>query len=342
MRTLFRGKRRLLFATALFALLAVACEPGAPQDFLNHPSGTQAERADGLWDVTFAIAVAVFFIVEGVLVFTVIKFRRRPDREASQFHGNTKLEVILTLIPSLILAGLAVPTVQGIFENAEVPEDPINVTVVARQFWWEYQYEDYDFVTANELHMPVDRPVVLTLLGADDDVIHSFWIPRIGGTQDVVPGRENTLIYTAEEVGEYLGQCKEFCGLSHANMRIRAIVETESDFEQWVADQQEPAGSPTDSLAREGEELFMGQACIGCHAIEGTDAAGLTGPNLTHFASRGTFAGAMFRTNQENLERWVADAPGVKPGVKMPSGIGEMGLTQEQVKAIVAYLLTLE
>lgn len=335
-------KARFLFALALFALLAVACEPGAPQDFLNHQSGVQAEKADRLWDITFAIAVVIFFIVEGLLVFTVIRFRQRPGREAAQFHGNTKLEIILTVIPSLILAGLAVPTVQTIFENAEVPEDSLNVTVVARQFWWEYRYEDFDVVTANELHMPVDRPVVFTLQGATDDVIHSFWIPRLGGTQDVVPGRENTLIYTPQETGEYLGQCKEFCGLSHANMRIKAFVHTQEDFEAWVAEQQEPAASPSDSLAQEGEELFMGQACIGCHAIEGTDAAGVSGPDLTHFASRTTFGGAMFRTDEENLQRWIADAPGMKPGVRMPSGTDELGLTQEQVRAIVAYLLTLD
>lgn len=342
MRTFLRGPRRTLLALALFALLAVACEPGAPQDFLNYPEGVQAERADRLWDITFAIAVVIFFIVEGLLVFTLLKFRQRPGREAAQFHGNTKLEIILTVIPSLILAGLAVPTVQTIFTNVELPEDPINVTVVARQFWWEYQYEDYDFVTANELYMPVDRPVVLTLEGAEDDVIHSFWIPRLGGTQDVVPGRANTLIYTAEEEGDYLGQCKEFCGLSHANMRIKAFARSQVEFDQWVAEQQADATSPTDSLAAEGQEIFMGQACIGCHAIGGTDAAGRTGPDLTHLASRTTFAGAMFRTNQENLERWVADAPSMKPGVRMPSGVEELGLTQEQVRAIVAYLLTLE
>ena len=342
MRTFLRGPRRTLLALALFALLAVACEPGAPQDFLNYPEGVQAERADRLWDITFAIAVVIFFIVEGLLVFTLLKFRQRPGREAAQFHGNTKLEIILTVIPSLILAGLAVPTVQTIFTNVELPEDPINVTVVARQFWWEYQYEDYDIVTANELYMPVDRPVVLTLEGAEDDVIHSFWIPRLGGTQDVVPGRSNTLIYTAQQEGEYLGQCKEFCGLSHANMRIKAFATSQADFDQWIADQQADAASPTDSLAAEGQELFMGQACIGCHAIGGTDAAGRTGPDLTHLASRTTFAGAMFRTNQENLERWVADAPSMKPGVRMPSGVEELGLTQEQVRAIVAYLLTLE
>lgn len=342
MRTSLRAKGRLLFAVGLFALLAVACEPGAPQDFLNHPEGVQAQRADRLWDVTFAIAVVIFFIVESLLVFTLFKFRQRPGREAAQFHGNTKLEIILTIIPSLILAGLAIPTVQTIFTNVDLPEDPINVTVVARQFWWEYRYEDYDIVTANELHMPVDRPVVFSLEGVEDDVIHSFWIPRLGGTQDVVPGRTNSLIYTAEEPGEYWGQCKEFCGLSHANMRIRAIVQNEDDFDSWVADQQQPAGEPTTALAREGKEIFMGQACIGCHTIEGTDAAGQTGPNLTHVASRATFAGAMFRTTEDNLKRWVSDAPAMKPGVRMPSGVGELGLTAEQVQAIVAYLLTLE
>ncbi|MGH2755582.1 MAG: cytochrome c oxidase subunit II, partial [Actinomycetota bacterium] len=214
-----KARKTRLFATlALLAVVAVACESNAPQDFLNEQGGNAAREADRLWDITFWIAVAVFVLVEGALVFTLLKFRQRPGREAAQFHGNTKLEVALTIIPSLILAGIAVPTIKTIFEAAEEPDGGMNITVVARQFWWEYQYEDLELTTANELHIPVDQPVKLTLRGVEGDVIHSFWIPRLTGAQDVVPTHDNTLIFTAEETGEYWGQCKEFCGLSHANM----------------------------------------------------------------------------------------------------------------------------
>jgi cytochrome c oxidase subunit 2 len=348
-RSSLRSKRRVLFGLSLLALFAVACEPNAPQDFLNHPVGDQAVQADRLWYWTFLIAVAVFVLVEGALVFTILKFRQRPGREAAQFHGNTKLEIVLTLIPALILAGISIPTVKQIFADAIEPEDSLHVTVVARQFWWEYRYDpdsldgvSEEVVTANELHIPTGRSVIFHLEGVEDDVIHSFWAPRIGGTQDVVPGRTNRLVYKVDEPGVYLGQCKEFCGLSHANMRLRVYAQEPAEFDSWVQAQLQPARPATSGDARRGQELFMQSACVGCHAIGGTDAVGATAPDLTHFASRETFAGAVFRRTDQNLINWIADAPGMKPGVLMPSGIGDLGLTQQEVEDIAAYLQTLE
>jgi cytochrome c oxidase subunit 2 len=326
----------------LLALLAVACESNAPQDFLNEQAGDAAREADRLWDITFWIAVAVFVLVEGALVFTILKFRQRPGREAAQFHGNTKLEVVLTIIPSLILAGIAVPTIKTIFEAAEEPDNGLNITVVGRQFWWEYKYDDLELTTANEMHLPVGQPVVLNIQGLEGDVNHSFWVPRLSGAQDVVPTHDNSLIFTPEETGEYLGQCKEFCGLSHANMRLKVFVDTPEEFDAWVAEQKADAATPTDSLAAQGEEIFLQQACAGCHTVQGTEALGQLGPNLTHLASRSTFGGAMFDLTDENLRDWVSDAPSMKPGVLMPSGTRELGLTPEDVNAIVAYLQSLE
>lgn len=341
MKVPFAGRRRLLALLALLAVFAVACDTG-PQDFLVDLSSKQTQRADTLWDITFAIAAVIFVIVEGLIIFALFKFRQRPGREAAQFHGNTRVEIILTVIPSLILAGLAVPTVQTIFENSERPANALHVVVTAKQFWWEYTYPELGITTANELHLPVDQPAYVEISAPINDVIHSFWVPRLTGAQDAVPGRTNITVITPVTTGEYWGQCKEFCGLSHSRMRLRVIVEESSDFEAWVADQRTDAVSPTDSLAAQGEELFLNGACAGCHTISGTTAAGTTGPNLTHLASRRTFAGAMLEMNEQNLRTWVADAPGVKPGSIMPSGIGEMGLTQEDVNAIVAYLMTLE
>lgn len=336
------GKRRLLAALGLFALLAAACASDAPQDFLNNQSGPRAEKADDLWDITFAIAVAVFVIVEGLIVFALFRFRHRPGREAKQFHGNTRVEIALTVVPALILAGLAVPTVDTIFDLDRRPDDALEITVVGRQFWWEYRYPEQDIVTANEMHIPVDRPVFLSIEGASDDVIHSFWVPRLGGTQDVVPGRTNTLILEADEPGRFLGQCKEFCGLSHANMRLVVQADPPDEFDRWVAEQQQPAQEELSGQEAVGRDTFLQSACVGCHTIEGTEASARIGPDLTHLASRETFAAGMFELNEQNLRRWVADAPSEKPGVLMPSGVDEMGLNQEDVDAIVAYLLSLE
>ncbi len=331
-----RGRRLLLGGLAAsFALLGSACETNVgPQDYLS-PTGPIAERADRLWDVTFAIAVVIFVVVEALLVFTLVKFRRRPGREAAQFHGNTKLEVILTLIPTLILSGLAVPTVKAIADLSKKPKDALAVTVTAKQFWWEYKYPEADVVTANEMHVPTQQPVFLTLEGAD--VIHSFWIPKLTGKQDVVPGRTNNMQFIAEEPGTYWGQCTEFCGLSHANMRLRVIAHEPAEFEQWLEDQSQPAAGTVSGQAAEGQEVFL-QNCVNCHAIEGTDAQGTSAPNLTHFASRQTFAGAMFENNTENLKRWVDDPPALKPGAQMP----DYGLSAEEIDAVVAYLQTLK
>lgn len=331
-----RGRRLTLGVLATFmAIIGTACETDAgPQDYLS-PEGPIAERADDLWDLTFAIAVAVFVIVEAVLVFTLIRFRRRPGREAAQFHGNTKVEVILTLIPTLILAGLAVPTVKAIADLSKAPKDALNITVTAKQFWWQYEYPDAEVVTANEMHVPINQPVLLTLEGTD--VIHSFWIPKLTGKQDVVPGRTNRMQFEATEPGTYWGQCTEFCGLSHANMRLRVIAHEPADFQQWLAEQQQPAAASVSGAGAEGQDIFL-QNCVSCHAIKGTDAQGTSAPDLTHFATRETFAGAMFENNTENLKRWIDDPPAVKPGAKMP----DYGLSAQEIDAVVAYLQTLE
>lgn len=320
-------------------LLLAACAPDAPQDALR-PEGPIARLEDRLWDLTFGVAVAIFFLVEGALLFAVIKFRQRSPRESPvQVHHNTKLEIAWTVAPFLLLAALAVPTVAAIFDLARKPSgEVLDVEVIAHQWWWEYKYPDLGVVTANEMHIPAGKPVFLTL--RSEDVIHSFWVPRLAGKQDVVPGRVNNLAIQADRPGEYFGQCAEFCGLSHANMRLRVFAHTADDFDVWVADQRRTA-LPALGLAAEGERLFLEGQCAGCHTINGTTAAGTVGPNLTHFAGRTTFAAAMFDRNRENLTRWLRDAPALKPGAKMPSGVRQMGLSENDILALIAYLETL-
>ena len=353
-------RARLFLVLALLAVFAMACAENAPQDFLNHPEGQVAEKADKLWDLTFIIAVVVFFLVEGLLLFTLVRFRHKPDREARQFHGNTKVEVLLTAVPALILAGLAVPTIKTIVELSEEAPDALQIEVTARRFWWEYRYPEEGFVTANEMHIPVDKDVFLTLDGAttdlvtgDNEVIHSFWVPRLAGKQDIIPGRENHIQLHADEVDTYSGQCTEFCGLGHAYMRIKVVTHEPADYEAWVAEQQKAAVEPpsSGSVAR-GAELFAngsedgafpnGSACVACHATDSAltpeGAAPGTAPNLAHFASRETFAGAIFENDTENLKAWLAGPADVKPGATMP----DLGLTEDQINDLVAYLQSLE
>jgi cytochrome c oxidase subunit II len=347
------GRARLAVLLGATAALAAACAPDAPMDALQ-PAGEIARQKHSLWTLVFWIAVAVFVIVEGVLVYALVKFRHKPGRRAAQFHGNTRVEVILVLLPALLLTFVAVPTVTAIFDlDREPEEEALEMTVVGRQFWWEFHYPEElgGFATANEMHIPAGTPIRLTLEGdiLNRDVIHSFWVPRLGGKQDVIPGRVNHMTLEADEPGEYRGQCAEFCGLSHANMRLMVIAHEQADFESWAAAQAEPARAPVSPLAQRGEQLFVegseagtfaaGPPCAACHTIDGLEgAAGTMGPNLTHVASRDTFGALMFEFNEENLRTWLRDPPAMKPGVRMP----DLGLTGDEIDALVAYLRTLE
>jgi cytochrome c oxidase subunit II len=332
---------------AILSLLLAACSQAGPYDTLA-PAGPVAERQKSLFMLVFWIAVGVFVLVEGALVFALFRFRqRRRDELPVQVHGNTRLEIIWTIIPALILAGVAVPTVGTIFQLAVgPPPGAMEITVTGHQWWWEVEYENENegVVTANEIHIPVDEPVFLTL--TSEDVIHSFWVPRLAGKQDLVPGKTEALTIQADEPGTYLGECTEYCGLSHANMRFLVVAETEEDFQTWVSGQRQTAVDPTaDSEAAEGLEVFRTPlpqgtgTCIACHAVEGIEgAAAEIGPDLTHFGSRQTLAGGILPNTPEELARWLANPPGVKPGSKMP----DYNLTDEQIEALVAYLHSLE
>jgi cytochrome c oxidase subunit 2 len=324
------------FSASLYLVLA-ACAENAPQDTLE-PKGEVARKIDNLIDPVFIVAGVVLLLVLGLVLTAIVKFRARPDSpEPEQIHGNTRLEVGWTLAPALILLAVAVPTIATIFDLAKKPDNAVNVTVIGHQFWWEYRYDDLGVVTANELRMPVGRPVQLTLLS--DDVIHSYWIAPLAGKTDVVPGRQNTMSFSADAPGEYLGQCTEFCGDSHANMRAKAIAMLPADFDAWVAGQR--AGAVTAAAgtpAEEGALLFAQKGCGGCHTVAGV-SEGIIGPNLTHFATRTTFAGSIFDNNDTNLRRWLRDPQGEKPGNKMI--IPGAPLTPDEITKLIAYLNTL-
>ncbi|MFP5225515.1 MAG: cytochrome c oxidase subunit II [Actinomycetota bacterium] len=338
MRLKGRPLRPLLGALAL--LFLAACAKDAPQDYLE-PAGPLAEKVDSLFRPVFWIATAIFFIVEGLFIVAIIKFRDRPGKaDPKQIHGNAKAEIAWTIAPALLMLGVAIPTVVTIFDiQPKRTDDQLTVKVVGKQWWWEYEYLDTDpkIITANELVIPTDRQVFLEL--ESSDVIHSFWVPKLAGKQDVVPGRTNTMTLIATEPGEYYGQCAEFCSVSHANMRLRVRAMEPTDFDAWVADMAAPAVQ--DSSVSEGRDLFVNNCAI-CHQIRGPgdEYASNTGPNLTHFAERKTFGAATFDLGEEDLIRWVANARALKPGVIMP--VFEDILSEAEIRSIVAYLLTLE
>ncbi|MGI8794586.1 MAG: cytochrome c oxidase subunit II, partial [Acidimicrobiales bacterium] len=214
--------------------------------------------------------------------------------------------------------------------------------VIGHQWWWEFNYPDLGITTANEMHIPAGTRVQLTMTSAD--VIHSFWPPKLAGKLDVVPGRDNFMQLEADNPGRYLGQCAEYCGLSHANMKLVVVAHDAGSFKTWVDGQQADLPSPTGELASAGQELFVQRGCGGCHTIEGLEgAAGKIGPNLTHLFSRSEFAGAIFDLNEKNLRRWLRDPPGMKP--MMPDdgmGMPNLGLSEDDITKLIAYLETLK
>jgi cytochrome c oxidase subunit 2 len=346
---------RVALALSAGLLLAACAGDGLPQDTLA-PEGPIARAQDNLWNLVFIVAVVVFVIVEVLLVAVLVRFRAKPGDTTipKQTHGNTKLEVLWTVIPALILAVIAVPTVRLIFDLAAAPENALQVTVVGKQYWWEFQYLDDngepEVITANELVIPVDRDISLTLTSTGQattdagGVIHSFWVPKLAGKQDVIPGHERHLTIRAEESGRsYSGQCAEFCGLSHANMRFAVIAKEPADFEAWLDDHAKPQTTPTSGDAARGAELFTERQCTGCHTINGLDGAGgIVGPNLTYFAQREKFAGYMLendvKDDADNVKAWLESPPDVKPGSQMP----DLGLQPQDIEDLVAYLRTLK
>jgi cytochrome c oxidase subunit 2 len=360
MRHAGHGIRRSLLLTGLAVLLA-ACGTTDPADFPQDalsPEGPTARLADDLWRIVFPVAVGVFVLVQGLILVAVFRFRARPeqgDELPKQVAGNTRFEILWTAIPAAILAVIAVPTVQGIFALASEPDpaERIDVRVIGKQYWWDFEYLDTGVVTANELVIPVDTPVYLELDGigeyelADGTVtrpanlvLHSFWVPRLAPKLDYVPNHRNYLTIEAERAGTYRGQCAEFCGLSHANMRFLVRAYEQDEYDDWLAAQAEPAAEAAGAVA-EGSEL-VGANCLICHSIQGhpQNRGERIGPNLTHLMSRETFASGIFDLDDtEQLRRWIRNAPGEKPGAQM-NPFPDLG--DEDLDAIIAYLRTLE
>jgi len=338
------GSRRTLLAiTVLLLALVVLAACTDPQTTLE-PRSDNTERIDDIYRLVFWLAGIVFVVVLAATLIFSLWFRERPGREAKQIHGNTRLEVIWTLIPVIIIAVIAVPTFQAIVdEDSDPPSDALNVQAIGHQWWFEFNYPDLGIVTANELHIPVDQAVAFKLESVD--VIHSFWVPQLAGKLDMIPGHVNELWFTPNEVRAepYLGQCAEFCGTSHANMRFRVFVHTQADFDAWVQKMQagQPeADAPSEELLAQGQQAFLAGGCVGCHTINGSQlAVGVVGPNLSNIGSRSTIGAGILENNTENLTAWVTDAPGIKPGIIMPSF--KDTLTEEQIVALVAYLQSL-
>lgn len=347
-RTLIR--RALLLICALTIMTAwvlvmtapaLAQEGTPPKPSALDPAGPNSAAIASLFNVVLVIATVVFVVVEGLILISAFRFRRRAKdaSEPTQVHGNTKAEIAWTILPALIVVTLfvmALQTQQTLGARPAAAAEQMTVKVIGHQFWWEYQYPEMGITTATDLVIPTGKVVNLELSSVD--VIHSFWVPQLNGKTDAFPNHVNTTWIQANTPGIYYGQCAELCGASHANMRVVVNAKTPEEFDRWVKEQQAPAADPTDALAQQGQLVFAAGACIGCHAIEGTAANGKIGPNLTHVGSRTSIAGGMLTNTEGNLRRWLANPPAVKPGSIMPN----LNLTKTEIDALTAYLQSLK
>ncbi len=374
--SLFRNPKPwlMLFTGVLFASFLVGCGEESPAAYGPHTtlttSGPVADSERFLFYIILIIATIIFVIVEGVLIFSIIRFRSKPGMpNPRQNHGNLRIEVLWTVIPALILFIVLGVTIQGLFQVSSVPPGKsITVEAVGHQWWWEFYYPEYNITTADSLHAPINTVVNVKLYS--NNVIHSFWIPALTGKTDDIPGHNNTKWFEASKTGVYFGECAEFCGAQHAHMAFNAVIDTQDNFNTWVTTQQQAAVVPAPgSLEAQGAKIFGG-VCTTCHGIVGHGVPGsdtkylkgyddpsvacddpnktcLVGPNLTHFAQRNLIAGGILIHNRDqclnpdnltncNLAKWLANPQGIKPGNDM-----NVNVTPDQIKALVAYLESL-
>ena len=362
---LFRGMKRwgmLISALLLSSFLLAACGENSPS--VLNPAGPVADRERILFWFILIVATIVFVAVEGMLIYSIIRYRERPNSPTPrQIHGNNTIEVIWTVAPSIFLFAVLIGTIYTMVNLAQ-PKTPADVEVkaVGHQWWWEFDYVTQNgIVTADSLYVPTGAVVQVDLVS--NNVIHSFWVPELTGKTDVIPGHNNHLWFTADHTGTYRGECAEYCGDQHAHMDFNVVAYDPNTFQTWVHMAQANAATPAaGSLEQQGAKLFAGSGgCTGCHGIVGvnltsyadTRAAGLVGPNLTHFGSRRLIAGGVLSwdptscaivngqlVNKNNcgLYKWLQDPQGFKPGNDMIIG----QLTDTQITQLIAYLESLQ
>jgi cytochrome c oxidase subunit 2 len=304
-----------------------------------HPAGIQAARVSHLWWVMFWICAAVWCAVALATAIAIGRGHRGASMATERqlgtsvaIAGGISVVALIALLFQSVVTGRALDTLRS--------PDALVIQVTGNQWWWDVQYDNpvpsLRVTTANEIHIPVGRPVRFNLFS--NDVIHSLWIPNLQGKIDLVPGRLNELWLQADRPGVFRGQCAEFCGLQHARMALVVVAEPSDDFERWLAGNRAPAPVPVTAEQHHGKDVFERGPCAMCHNITGSGAGGRTAPDLTHIASRSTIGAGSVPNTRGYLAGWIADPQHIKPGNRMPPP----GLKDEELQAVVAYLETLK
>ena len=327
----------------LLTLLLVACGDGGSQSVLD-PGGPQAARIERLWWFMLIVASVVFLLV---LAATIRAFTRgappvmtteAAERRERRMHTGIIAATVATVVTLFVFLIVNFSTERAL---ASLPGDQaVSIEVTGYQWWWKVRYIDSTanrtLTTANEIHIPVGAPIKITLLS--QDVIHSFWVPRLHGKRDLVPGRKAVTWLRADSAGVYRGQCAEFCGHQHAKMALTVVAHrTRAEFDAWFEHQLTAAVEPATAEEARGKDVFMRSTCVMCHAIQGTDAGSGSGPDLTHLASRGTIAAGTLPNTRGHLGGWITDPQSIKPGAKMPA----TSLEPAELQALLTYLQSL-
>lgn len=347
----------------LAVVLVAGCSGPYPQSTLE-PRGEFARSVDSVFMTTVWLAGIVFVLVEGALLIALFKFRGKPtDPDPKQIHGSTLVEIIWTIIPAVVLAVIAVPTVRAIFSTAAVPtvspdgQPPLKVEVIGHQWFWEFRYPELGITTANELHVPVNRAVDLRMKSVD--VIHAFWVPQFAGKRDIFPNRETRLWFIADVTGEFPGACAEFCGTQHGRMDFYLMVDSAAAFSAWVdrrhadsvlvstGDLKNPAdtvGRPAMSAqVAAGQKLFTTKTCSVCHTLSAMDPIhARLGPSLAGIGTRKMIGAGWLPNTDENLKDWILHTQKYKADVVMNSKKSPLPpISDDEATALVAYLRTM-
>jgi len=312
-------------------------------------AGIQSQRLETLWWVFLGITSVVYLIVMALLMIAFFRVRRtnaesvpeiKPDPARDKKVSNIiKGAVAITVITLFALMITSFRTGRAI-DTLSQAQDPLEIKVTGQQWWWQIEYQDPTpanmVTTANEIHIPVGRPIKIELVS--HDVIHSFWLPNLHGKKDLIPNYPTTIYFQADQPGVYWGQCAEYCGFEHAKMRFMVIAEPKEDFDRWYSASQQPAPEPSMDSQKRGQAIFLKSVCTQCHTINGTPASGRVGPNLTHVAGKPYIASGSLQNDRENLMNWISDPQAIKPGIRMPMNT----YSQDDLNALVDYLQSLK
>lgn len=324
----------LAAAAIILALLLGGC--GEHFQSALHPEGPQAHSIARLWWFMFFLLTAIF-LATFLLLMIAVALPKRKESSGPPL-GSTRFVVLSgVILPTIVLFTLMFYSLSASLTVRTPQDTAMTIRVIGHRWWWDVVYPEQGIVTANEIHIPAGVPILIKL--TSQDVVHSFWVPNLGGKMDLVPGKLNLFWMQSDRPGLFRGQCAEYCGLQHALMAFMVVVLEPADFETWVAERRQDHTSPRDPILQRGRDAFFhpDAGCYTCHAVRGTDAVGTLGPDLTHIGSRLTLGAASVPNTRENLRQWLIDPHVIKPGNRMPPTI----INEADLDAMVEFLMSL-